>query len=161
MPLLAIRQILFYAFRPGKAAPAPALDGVKVKSSKTGHAARVSATAEKEEPSGSPMPQNATETNSVKLDTLVNKNARCAISPHAQRSAGRFFGSFFGPGRERTRRPAGTGEVAFYIFFLKTKTRSPGRQPRTLPNLLRAQKIGLKGAPRYRACFRRFPVPNR
>jgi len=46
----------------------------------------VSATAEKEEPLGSPLPQNATETNPVKLATLVNKDARgvpSALMPSA------------------------------------------------------------------------------
>jgi hypothetical protein len=42
--------------------------------------------------------------------------------------------------------------VLFGLELLTNNQSLAGRQPRTLPKLLAAQKLGAKGAPRYRAC---------
>ena len=63
------------------------------------------------------------------------------------------------PDRERRRLPAGTGDLDIGLH-VSTKRQKQGRgvASRTTPSLLSAQKRGAKRAPRYRACWRRFPL---
>jgi len=82
--------------------------------------------------------QNATQTKPIKLAPAVTRNARCAISSHAKRGAGRFFGSFLAA-RPRKNPAAGRDRrtCCWFNFELLTNNQSlAGRQPRTLPHLL-------------------------
>ena len=69
------------------------LTGVKVKDLETEHVARSFATDWKEEPSSSAPQQNATQTDPLTILRRWTETSSRDVC-HAQRSAGRFFGSF-------------------------------------------------------------------
>jgi len=68
------------------------LTGVKVKDLETEHVARWLATDRKEEPSSSAPQQNATQTDPLTILRRWTEMSSRGVC-HAQRSAGRFFGS--------------------------------------------------------------------
>ena len=86
------------------------LTGVKVKDLETEHVARWLATDRKEEPYCSPPQQSATQTDPI---TFLNRQAETSSRDvcHAQRSEGVSLVLSWRPDQERTRRPAGTGDL--------------------------------------------------